>query len=293
MRQVAADGDGPLAIVCGGGSLPFAVAEAVERRGRKVVLFAVRGWADAERVAAFRHHWARLGKFGWFLRVARQEGCRDVAFIGVVMRPTISQIRYDLATLRQLPRFLRAVRGGDDHLLSALARMCEDHGLRVVGAHDIAPEILAPAGVIGGRTPSERDFIDIRRGLALIEVIGPFDVGQAVVVSNNHVLAVEGIEGTDHLLARVAEMRRLGRIQTAPGVGVLVKAPKPGQDRRFDLPTIGPKTIHGVAQAQLGGIAVVAGETIVAEPQELAQAADRERLFVIGVANRKVTEAPA
>ena len=127
-----ANADGPLAIICGGGSLPFAVADAVQRRGRKVVLFAVRGWADPQRVAAYPHHWAALGSFGRFCRLARAEGCRDVVFIGVVLRPTLTQMRVDFGTLQAVCRtIIAAFRGGDDHLLSGLARIFERDGFRL------------------------------------------------------------------------------------------------------------------------------------------------------------------
>jgi len=130
---------------------------------------------------------------------------------------------------------------------------------------------------------SDRDRADIALALDYLHAAGPFDVGQAVVVAGRHVLAVEAAEGTDAMLARVAEMRANGRVRAAVGTGVLVKAPKPNQDRRFDLPSIGPKTAEGVARAGLAGIAVVAGETIVAEPSELVAAADRANIFVVGV----------
>ncbi len=133
------------------------------------------------------------------------------------------------------------------------------------------------------RAPQERDRADIARGLALLNATSPFDIGQAVVVANNQVLAVEGPEGTDRMLARVAELRRNGRIRSPTGTGVLVKAPKLGQDHRIDLPAIGPPTIEAAAAAGLAGIAVVAGSTIVAEPERIAAAADRAKIFVIGV----------
>ena len=119
--------------------------------------------------------------------------------------------------------------------------------------------------------------------IKLIAALGPFDVGQAAVVADNHVLAVEAAEGTDNMLARIAELRCQGRVTTPPGVGVLVKAPKPGQDRRFDLPSIGPRTIEGAARAGLAGVAVAAGSTIIAEAAEVIAAADRENIFVAGV----------
>jgi DUF1009 family protein len=282
----APPGEAPLAIICGAGSLPFAVAEAARRQGRKVVLFALRGWADAGRVESYPHHWVRFGQLGRFCRIARREGCRDVVFIGSAVRPSLWQIWPDLATMRLMPRVIRMFRGGDDHLMSGVMKIFEDHGFRPVGAHEVAPEILVPAGAVGRMEPSESDRSDIALGLALLRAIGQFDVGQAAIVAGGHVLAVEAAEGTDEMLAQVAELRRKGRIRSTGGV--LVKAPKPGQDRRIDLPTVGPQTIAGAARAGLAGIAVVAGEVIMAEPARITQAADRERIFIFGIQQDRV-----
>jgi UDP-2,3-diacylglucosamine hydrolase len=279
----AAPHEGPLAIICGGGSLPGAVAEAAIRAGRAVILFPIRGHADPAVVEKYPHHWHRFGQVKSFLRIARDAGCRDVVLIGTMIRPSLWDIRFDYYALSLLPRFVRRFRGGDDHLLSGVAAWLEEHGMRVVGAHEIAPGILVPEGVLGARQPNERDRADIRRGLALLRATGPFDIGQAAVVADLRVLAIEAAEGTDGMLVHVASMRRDGRVRTAAGVGVLVKAPKPGQDRRFDLPTIGPQTVEGIAKARLAGLAVVAGSTIIAEPEQVLAAAERARVFVIGV----------
>src|ERR1019366_9670890 len=139
-------GEAPLAIICGGGGLPFAVAEAARRQGRDVVLFALRGWADPIRIESYPHHWVRFGQLGRFCRTARHEGCRDVVFIGSVVRPSIWQIWPDLAALRMLPRIVRMFRGGDDHLMSGIMKIFEDLGFRPIGAHEVAPEILMPKG---------------------------------------------------------------------------------------------------------------------------------------------------
>ena len=147
-------GDSPLAVICGGGTLPFAVADAVGERGRRVVLFAIRGWADPQRVAAYPHHWASFGQFGWFCRVAQREGCRDVVLIGSVVRPAIWKIRPDFKTLRLLPRIVGLLRGGDDRLLKGVAAIFEEHGFRLVGAHEIAPDILIPEGPLGRERPT-------------------------------------------------------------------------------------------------------------------------------------------
>ena len=277
------DAQGPLAIVAGGGSIPIAVAEAVMRRGRRVVLFPVRGWADPAAVERFPHYWVPVGQVGRLARYAHAEGCRDMVLVGTALRPALTSLRLDWTTLRLLPDIWRAFRGGDDHLLSGVARIVHDLGFRVVGAHEVAPEILMPRGNIGTFGPGQRDLADIARGLALLHAIGPFDIGQAVVVADNQVLAVEAVDGTDNMLGRIAELRERGRVATGKGVGVLIKAPKPTQDRRLDMPAIGPKTVEAAARAGLAGIAVVAESTIVAEPAELASAADAAKLFVCGV----------
>jgi UDP-2,3-diacylglucosamine hydrolase len=286
-------GSGPLAIICGGGSLPLAVADAVAGRGRRVVLFPVRGWADPAAVAHYPHHWIGLAQIVRLQRLARREGCRELVFIGAVLRPSPRQLRPDLGTLRLLPRIVRLFLGGDDHLLTGLGRLFEEAGFRLLGAHEVAPEIVVPAGALGRRGPSPRDLADIARGLSLISAMGSFDIGQAVVIADNRVLAVEATEGTDHMLARVAELRREGRIGLPKKVGVLVKAPKPGQDRRFDLPSIGVRTVAGVAAAGLAGIAVEAEGAIAADLQDTIRAADAAGLFVFGRSARRRPDARA
>lgn len=272
-----------IAIICGGGSIPGVVAEAIARRGRRPVMLAIKGWADPEIVECYTHHWIALGQAGRLLRLAHAEHCGEAVLVGALVRPALTQIRLDWRTIRMMPRIIRSFAGGDDRLLSGVAQLIEEGGVRVIAVHDVAPDILIPEGIHGRYRPSERDNADIARGLALIAALGAFDVGQAAVVANNHVLAVEAAEGTDNLLVRLADLRRQGRIATPQGVGVLVKAPKPGQDRRFDLPSIGPRTIENISRAGLAGLAVVAGSTIIADPAEVTAAADRAGLFFIGV----------
>jgi UDP-2,3-diacylglucosamine hydrolase len=274
--------DAPLGIVCGSGMVPFAVADAVQRRGRPVVLFPLRGWADAQAVAAYRHNWIAVGQLGRFCRLVKAEGCHEVAVVGGLLRPAIRDIRLDWVTVKRMPLILRAFRGGDNHLLSGIARAVEKSGIRVLAAHEVAPEITAPLGTLGRHRPDAGIEGDIDRGFAVLAAMSPFDVGQAAVVARGRVLAIEAAEGTDGMLDRVAALRENGRIALPRGVGVLVKAPKRRQDRRFDLPSIGPATVAGAAKAGLAGIAVVAGATIMAEPERLIETADRNGLFVIG-----------
>jgi UDP-2,3-diacylglucosamine hydrolase len=279
----AAGEKGPLAMLCGGGSLPVAVADKVVAGGRSVLLFPFRGAAEGTAVERFPHHWVHIGQIGKFLRLARAAGCHDVVFIGSLVRPSLWQVHLDFKGLTILPRAFAAYRGGDNHLLTSMGKVLEEEGLHLLGAHEVAPDILMPEGALARAQVSERDRADIALGLDYLHTAGRFDIGQAVVVADRHVLAVEAAEGTDAMLTRVAEMRANGRVQTPRGIGILVKAPKPAQDRRFDLPSIGPQTVENAARAGLGGIAVVAGSTIVAEPEQLVKVADRANIFVIGV----------
>jgi hypothetical protein len=283
MTSKALDNSSPIGLVAGGGAMPFAVADSLVARGATPVLFALRGACDPVRVERFRHHWISVGQLGRAMRLFRAENCRDLVFIGTLVRPALSEIRLDWGTLRVLGRVWAAFRGGDDHLLSGIGDIFEQDGFRMVGVKDIAPDLLMPEGCLTRAVPDETATADIARGRAVLQALSPYDVGQAVVVIDGHVVGVEDIEGTDGLLARVARLRNEGRIRARAARGVLVKAPKSGQDLRFDLPTLGPRTVEGAAKAQLAGIAIVAGNTIVAEPQAMIAAADAAGMFVTGL----------
>jgi UDP-2,3-diacylglucosamine hydrolase len=263
--------------------MPFAVADSLIARGIDPVVFALKGACDAAAVQRFRHHWIFIGQLGAAEKLFRAENCRDLVFIGTLVRPALSEIRLDWSTLRVMRRVWAAFRGGDDHLLSGVGRILEQDGFRMVGIKDVAPDLLMPAGCITRAAPDEAAAADIARGREVLRALSPFDIGQAAIVIDGHVVAVEDIEGTDGLLARVARLRAEGRIRAKAGRGTLVKAPKSGQDLRFDLPTVGPRTVEGAAAAQLAGIAVIAGNTIAVEPQAMIEAADSAGLFVTGV----------
>ena len=273
----------PIGLIAAGGVLPFAVADSLIARGIVPVFFALRGVCDPAQVARFRHHWISIGQLGRLAKLLRAENCRDLVFIGALVRPALSEIRLDWKTIGAMPSVLKAFRGGDDHLLSSVGRILERDGFRMVGIKDAAPDLLMPQGCLTRAVPDADANADIAKGREVLRALSPFDIGQATIVVDGHVLGVEDIEGTDGLLARVARLRVEGRIRAKAGRGVLVKAPKSGQDLRFDLPTLGARTIEGAAAAQLAGIAVVAGNTLVAEPQSMVEAADKAGLFVLGL----------
>lgn len=273
------DESGPLGIVAGSGTLPLRVAERARESGRHPYILGFHGLADPA-IAGFAHDWMRWGQIGRMLRLLRQNGCRDIVILGSVRRPKLSSLRIDAGLIRHAPLIYRLTRGGDDAVLTRVVRFFEHQGFTVRGAHEIAPDLAAPTGVMTRGQPREQDREDIAKALAVLDALGPHDVGQAAVVARGYVLAVEAAEGTDDMLRRCAGLRQWGLAQRH---GALVKIPKPGQELRVDMPVIGPRTVELAADAGLAGIAVRAGQVLLAEPQELVVTADRLNLFVIGI----------
>jgi DUF1009 family protein len=228
-------------------------------------------------VGGFPHEVVRVGAAGKILSLLRQHGCRDLVLVGPVRRPSMLDLRPDAEGLRIMSRIGRAAFSGDDGLLAAVVRVLADEGFRVLGAHDVIAEALGSEGQLGAVAPDDTALADIARGRAVVQALGSVDVGQACIVQQGIVLAVEAIEGTDAMLARAAALARPG-----PG-GVLVKLVKPGQERRADLPTIGPRTVENAADAGLRGIAYEAGGTMLTDSAACIAAADRRGVFLLGV----------
>jgi DUF1009 family protein len=281
---VAADASdkSPVAIICGGGAFPEAVAKSVLRQGREIYLFLLRGFAEPA-LEKYPHEWVKLGSLASYVKARKKHGLRDIVFIGSLIRPKLSHIGFDWRSLLLLPRIGGMYLGGDNRLLTGIASIFEENGFLLRGAHEVAPDILMPEGTLTKKKPSAKELEDIRFGFDLVAAMGPFDVGQAAVIAGRRAVAIEAAEGTSLMLTRVAEMRKSGRLSTANGEGVLVKAPKPGQDLRIDLPAIGTNTIAETSAAGLSGIAVVAGASIVADADAFVAAADAAGLFVVSL----------
>lgn len=269
----------PLGVIAGGGALPLAVAEAAVKSGRPLHVLAFRGNSDAG-LKAFPHTMMRWGEIGKIFQTLDRTGCRDVVLVGSLKRPRLIDIRPDRGFFYNLPAIFKLMQGGDDSVLSRVVRLFESKGYRVVGAHDIAPHLVAPLGPLGQLRPSPKDLADIALGLKVVQALGALDVGQAAAVSRGYVLAVEAAEGTDEMLRRCARLHQWG-LKSASGV--LVKCPKPGQELRVDMPAIGPNTVELAAAAGLRGIAVAAGRVLVANPQLMLETAESLGLFVVGV----------
>lgn len=266
-----------LGIIAGGGMLPVRVAAAARAAGRGVFILGLEGFADRALLAPWPHEIQRLGAAGRILAVLRENGCQDLVMIGPVRRPSLLDLRPDAVGARLLTRVGRAAFAGDDGLLAAVIRVLTEEGFRVIGAHEIMREVVAPRGVLTKAAPDAQAMTDIARGVQVARLLGSADVGQGCVVQQGLVLAVEAIEGTDAMLARAGGLRRDGI------GGVLVKLVKPGQDKRADLPTIGPDTVRNAASAGLRGLAFEAQATILAEREACLAAADAAGLFLLGL----------
>ena len=270
-----------LGILAGSGNLPARVAAAARAAGRAVFVIGLEGFAEAAVIAPWPHIFIRMGAAGRIVSTLRAQGCQDLVLIGPVRRPSVFDIRPDIEGTKLIARIGRAAfMAGDDGLLSAVIRVLNEEGFRVLGAHEILNEALGPAGLLSRAAPDASAMADVRRGVAVAQALGAVDVGQGCVVRAGLVIAVEALEGTDAMLARCAP---LIAAQSGPrGLGVLVKLVKPGQDRRADLPTIGPETLRLAALAGLGGVAYEAGGTILAEREATLAAADALGLFLLG-----------
>ena len=271
----------PVAILCGQGEFPLRAAQSVVAAGRPVLLVGIRGVAGPG-IEAFPHVWFGLGELGGFLEALRQRGIRHLAIAGGMTRPAFSDLRLDFGGLKKLPEIAGLFLGGDNHLLAGFLKILEREGLTIVGVQEIAPGLLAPSGLVTQAAPGKDARQDIGLGRAFIAAASPFDVGQAVIVHAGRVLAVEAAEGTDAMIARVTQMRREGRLRLKGRAGVLVKAPKRGQDLRIDLPAVGPRTIALCAEAELEGLSLAAGQVLMLDRADLAAQADRAGLFLHG-----------
>lgn len=277
-----------LAIVAGGGDLPRRVAEQARRTGRDPLVVGLKGFVDAALVADFQGTEMSVGELGRLMQLMRKQGCEEMVFAGWLKRPDFASLKLDLKGVQSLPRILAAARQGDDALLRAVMYTFSEAGFRIIGADDVLDDLKVRAGPLGRLSPGPDHWADIRRAAEVASAIGALEVGQGAIACAGLILAVEAQEGTDRMLARIADLP--AEIRGAPDArrGVLVKRPKPQQERRIDLPTIGVSTVEGAAGAGLAGIAVDAGAALVVDRDDVAAAADRLGLFVYGFSEQEL-----
>lgn len=264
-----------IGLIAGGGRFPILFAESARRAGHRVIAVAHRNETDpglAERVDALT--WVKLGQIGHVLEALKAGGATQSVMLGAITKKRFfADAMLDVTGLRVLARV--AIRS-DDNLLRAFARFLEEEGVPITDPTPFLADRLAPEGVLGRHAPTDDELADARYGLELARGIGRLDLGQTVVVKDRVALAVEALEGTDACIRRGGELARAGGF-------VVAKAVKPGQDRRFDLPAVGPDTVETLRAAGGRLLAVEAGATLVMDLERMVQAADRAKIVLLGV----------
>jgi UDP-2,3-diacylglucosamine hydrolase len=284
VHDLAGTRAGRIGILAGGGRLPLTIAESVIERGGSVHIVAIEGEADAS-IARFPHTWVNWGQVGRMVSTFRKRADAMV-IAGSVRRPDLWKLRPDWGFLFSLPQILEMMAGGDDSVLSRVVRFFEAKGIAVRGAHEVAPGLLVLGGPAGALSLDRQGLADAELGFAVRAALGALDAGQAVVTEGGKVLAIEGAEGTDAMLRRVAGLRG-ARAGAAPS-GVLAKGPKPGQELRVDMPAIGPRTVEGAAAAGLAGVGVEAGAVLLLDRAAAVAAADACSIAIEGLTSEHV-----
>jgi DUF1009 family protein len=271
--------EGRLAIIAGRDALPRLIAERRREAGLPYLVISFAGGAEPW-MDQHPHQAHQFEKMGRLFEALRHAGCSHVVFAGAMNRPRLKPWRADGKAVVLIGKVMALLARGDNGLLSGLATIVEDEGFAVVGAEDCLEGLTAVAGVLGRHQPGDKNRADAARGAAILAALGPLDVGQAVVVAGGVCIGVEAIEGTDALLDRVAALPGERRGGTPLPSGVLVKMATVDQDRRFDLPSIGPRTVDGAVRAGLCGIVIEAGGANIIERDQTIQAADQAGLFL-------------
>ncbi len=268
--------ESPLGIVAGKGLLPQKLINVCLGQKRPVVVLALHGQTEPVLVENIPHHWVNLGAVQEPIDYFRENNVHEIIFAGAIQRPSLKHLTFDKTGAKWLSKLGFKV-FGDDGLLSGILELVEEEGFSVVGVQDILGDLQVPVGTCGVHEPSPKDLEDIQRGVAALRVLGPLDIGQALIVEDGVILSVEGAEGTDGLIQRTQFLHKTDR------GGVLVKLTKPRQSHRVDLPTIGPTTIQRLKEAGLKGLAIEAKATLVLEKDKVIAALDKAGLFMVAI----------
>lgn len=270
-------------LIAGSGQLPVNVAEGLQAAGYPPFVVIAAGERQDAILTTYAHVTIELERMAEVLPLMRREGVTHVVMAGGIgRRPRLSNLRPSRPLFGLIFRLARGLARGDNALLTTLVGFLEEWGFKVVGAHELVPDLLAAEGVATRAQPTTKDRADLAAAFAAAKAIGALDIGQAAVAIGGRVVAVEDIEGTDRLLARLKTLRTHPRLASRPR-GVLVKCAKPGQELRADLPSIGPHTVMAASEAGLAGIGIEAGRALVLDHDEVLRLANERGLFIIGL----------
>ncbi|MEL6413594.1 MAG: UDP-2,3-diacylglucosamine diphosphatase LpxI [Pseudomonadota bacterium] len=271
----------PLGIIAGLGDLPVQVAKAATERGQGVFVLRMKGFEEPG-LETYPGMVAGVAEIGKTMKALKQAGCQQLCFAGIVKRPDFQALKPDLKGISLLPKAISAAREGDDALLSFLIKTFENEGFEVIGADEAAGSLTGEAGLLAGEQPTTDQTEDLKKAASVASEMGRLDIGQGAIVANGLVLCVEAQEGTDEMLRRCAELPSQIRGSENARAGVLVKRPKPQQERRIDLPTIGMATVELAAEAGLAGIGYEANGALIINSTQVQARAESLGLFLYG-----------
>jgi hypothetical protein len=263
------------------GALPVQVAEAATARGQGVYVLRLKGFEEPD-LERFPGEVSGIAEIGKAFKAFRNAGCEQICFAGIVKRPDFKALKPDMKGVSLLPKAIAAARKGDDALLTFMISVFEDEGFEIIGADEAAGRLEAPEGLLAGPMPSDAQLDDLKKAAHVALEIGRLDIGQGAIVANGLVLCVEAQEGTDEMLRRCASLPLEIRGTEIDRLGVLAKRPKPQQERRIDLPTIGKKTLDGAAAAGLAGVGYEAGGALIVDVETVKAHAESLGLFLYG-----------
>jgi len=269
-------------ILAGGGQLPLLLVRELEQKEIPYKLIAFRGFAERQTCKAANAvvHLLDLTRIRNHLEQWQSE---KVTLVGDITRPNASALLSAFSLVANYTWVKEVISKGDDNLLRGAVTLLESWGCRIIGVHELMPEIMASAGILGQITPIEEDHRTLMTGFDILDALSPFDIGQALVLTGERVLAMEGPEGTDQMLKRVKRLQKRSFFSKKIILrGALVKTAKKGQDLRFDMPAIGPRTIRNVWAAGLHGIAVGSGSTLIVNKQETITTANQLGIYLLG-----------
>ena len=272
-----------LCVIAGGGILPRKLADNFDPSGSRIFFLAFRNITDPEVVAGRHHEWLELGEVQKAIDAMHRNNVDKVVMAGPIQRPALSSLALDIRALKMLAKGgLKAF--GDDGLLSLVAKEIEKEGIKVIGIEQILSGVLTKEGLLAGPAPTKISWDDIKRGLQVLNSLGPSDVGQSIAVQEGIVLAIEAIEGTDQMIERA------GSLQRNVSGPILIKISKTNQDKRVDLPTAGPETVINAIRSGFQGLALEANNSLLLDKDRVIDIAEKNSFFVIGVDQSKILQ---
>lgn len=267
-----------LALIAGNGNLPLEIIRSCQKRNTYLIVI---GFESQIHLNEMNVPYAQfsIGSIGKILAHLKKHNIKQIVFAGNIKRPSLKELQVDWVGAKWLQKLSLKAMKGDDALLSGIIKLLEKEGFEILKPSDFLDNLMMPTGTLTTTSPTPEDYLDIERGVHILKALSPLDVGQSVIIQQGLVLGIEAIEGTKALIERCGLLKRQG-----PG-GVLVKMAKVGQNKKIDLPTIGPETIQDLKKASLVGIAAESNVTQIVDYEQTVKLANDLGIFIVEVKN--------